>query len=196
MSEETVAASAATAPSKSPGWLRALEIVVGLILIFTAFYVWVYPVIAELTYVFIFGIVLVILGISRFISGFAAKNLTTGIRILLIIVGILAVVIGFYAIAYPLVGAFTLVYFFAFALLFLGFDRLALAGTAKEAEKGTWLKYLAIIVGVLAIIISFVILLYPGFGIALIFVLISLQLFLLGIELVAAGITGMNLLKI
>lgn len=196
MSEETVSAPAATAISKSPGWLRALEIVVGIILIFTAFYVWVYPGIATLTYVFIFGIVLVILGISRFIAGFAAKNLTTGIRILLIIVGILAVIIGFYALAYPLVGAITLVYFFAFALLFLGFDRLALAGTAKGAEEGTWLKYLSIIVGIFAIIISFAILLYPGFGLALVFVLISLQLFLLGIELLAAGITGMNLLKI
>ena len=195
MSDETVTAPAATAISKSPGWLRALEIVVGLILIFTAFYVWVYPGIATLTYVFIFGIVLVILGISRFIAGFAAKNLTTGIRILLIIVGILAVVIGFYALAYPLVGAITLVYFFAFALLFLGFDRLALAGTAK-AEEGNWLKYLSIIVGIFAIIISFAILLYPGFGLALVFVLISLQLFLLGIELLAAGITGMNFLKI
>jgi len=196
MSEETVTAPAATSISKSPGWLRALEIVVGLILIFTAFYVWVYPGIATLTYVFIFGIVLVILGISRFIAGFAAKNLTTGIRILLIIVGILAVVIGFYALAYPLVGAITLVYFFAFALLFLGFDRLALAGSVKGAEEGTWLKYLSIIVGIFAIVISFAILLYPGFGLALVFVLISLQLFLLGIELLAAGITGMNLLKI
>lgn len=195
MSDETVIAPAAAAISKSPGWLRALEIVVGLILIFTAFYVWVYPGIATLTYVFIFGIVLVILGISRFIAGFAAKELTTGIRILLIIVGILAVIIGFYALAYPLVGAITLVYFFAFALLFLGFDRLALAGTAKGTD-GTWLKYLSIIVGIFAIIISFAILLYPGFGLALVFILISLQLFLLGIELLAAGITGMNLLKI
>jgi uncharacterized membrane protein HdeD (DUF308 family) len=195
MSEETVSAPATLLIGRSPGWLRALEVVVGLILIFTAFYVWVYPGIAELTYIFIFGIVLVILGISRFISGFAAKNLTTGIRILLIIVGILAVVTGFYALAYPLVGAVTIAFFFAFSLLFLGFDRLALAGTAK-AEDGSWMKYLAIIVGIFAIIVSFAILLYPGFGIALIFILISLQLFLLGIDLLAAGITGMSLIRL
>jgi len=194
MSEETVSAPATPLIGRSPGWLRALEVVVGLILIFTAFYVWVYPGIAELTIIFIFGIVLVILGISRFISGFAAKNLTTGIRILLIIVGILAVLIGFYALAYPLVGAVTMAFFFAFSLLFLGFDRLALAGTAKE--DGSWMKYLAIIVGIFAIIVSFAILLYPGFGIAFIFILISLQLFLLGIELLAAGITGMSLIRL
>ncbi|HUU74602.1 MAG TPA: DUF308 domain-containing protein [Methanoregulaceae archaeon] len=195
MSDETVVTSAAGAFSKSPGWLRALEVIAGIILILIAFYVWVYPGIATLTYVYIFGIALIIIGFARFIAGFVAKNLTTGIRILMIIVGILAVAIGFYAIAYPLVGAITMVYFFAFAMLFLGFDRLALAGTAGAAEEANWLKYLSIIVGVFSIIISFVILLYPGFGLALIFVLISLQLFLLGIELIAAGITGLSLLK-
>ena len=102
----------AVSPGKSPGWLRVLETVVGIILVCTALYVWVYPAIAIEVYVLLFAIALIILGGMRFISGFAAQNLATALRVLFIIVGILLVVIGAYALAYPLIGALTLVYFF------------------------------------------------------------------------------------
>jgi uncharacterized membrane protein HdeD (DUF308 family) len=183
-------------PGKSPGWLRVLEIVVGIILVCTALYVWVYPAIAIEAYVLLFAIALLILGCMRVISGIAAQNLAAALRVLFIIVGILLVVIGGYALAYPLIGALTLVYFFAFGLLFTGFDRIALSGTKKNTGTRTWLTYLTIIAGIFAVIISLAILFYPGFGLALVFILISLELFLLGIELLAAGITGITLLTL
>jgi uncharacterized membrane protein HdeD (DUF308 family) len=183
-------------PGKSPGWLRVLGIVAGIILVCTALYVWVYPAIAIEAYIILFAIALIILGVIRFISGFAAQNLATALRVLFIIVGILLVVIGAYALAYPLIGALTLIYFFAFGLLFTGFDRIALSGTIKSTGTGSWLKYLTIIAGIFAIIVSLAILFYPGFGLALVFILISLELFLMGIELLAAGVTGMALLKL
>ncbi len=183
-------------PGKSPGWLRVLEIVAGIILVCTALYVWLYPAVAIEVYVLLFAIALLILGCMRIISGIAAQNLATALRVLFIIVGILLVVIGGYALAYPFIGALTLVYFFAFALLFTGFDRIALSGTEKCTEPRTWLMYLTIIAGIFAVIISLAILFYPGFGLALVFLLISLELFLLGTELVAAGITGITLLKL
>ncbi len=183
-------------PGKSPGWLRVLEIVAGIILVCTALYVWVYPAVAIEVYVLLFAIALLILGCMRIISGIAAHNLATALRVLFIIVGILLVFIGGYALAYPFIGALTLVYFFAFGLLFTGFDRIALSGTEKCTGTRTWLMYLTIIAGIFAVIISLAILYYPGFGLALVFLLISLELFLLGTELVAAGITGITLLKL
>ncbi len=182
-------------PGKSPGWLRILEIVAGIVLVCTALYVWVYPAIAIEVYILLFAVALLILGCLRIISGIAAQNLVTALRVLFIVVGILLVVIGAYALAYPFVGALTLVYFIAFGLLFTGFDRIALSGTKKSAGTGRWLTYLSIIAGIIAVIISLAILFYPGFGLALVFILISLALFLLGIEFFAAGITGITLLK-
>ncbi|MDD1719417.1 MAG: DUF308 domain-containing protein [Methanoregulaceae archaeon] len=184
-----------TSSKGSPGWLRVLEILAGLVLIFTSLYVWVYPGIAALTYVFIFGIALVFLGIARIGGAFFFTAASGGMRILAGIIGVLCVVIGFYAAAFPLVGALTMAYFFAFALMMAGIDRLALAGSAGgAADAPSWLKYLSIFAGLVALIVSFAIILYPGFGVALVFVLISLEIFLLGIELVASGATGRNVI--
>lgn len=180
----------------TPGWLRALEIIAGLILVFTSLYVWVYPGVAALTYVFIFGIGLIFLGFARIGAAIFYSAGPGGMRVLAGIIGILCVIIGAYAVASPIVGAATLVYFFAFALMFAGIDRLVLAGSVKEgADTPSWLKYLTIIAGIFALIISFAVILYPGLGLALIFILISLEMFLLGIELIASGVVGKKLIQ-
>lgn len=183
-------------PRKPPGWVRVLEMIVGIILVCTALYVWVYPAVAIEAYVLLFAIALIILGCMRIISGIATRDLATLIRALFIIVGILLVAIGAYAIAYPVIGALTLVYFFAFGLLFAGFDRIALTVPKKSTRAGTWLSYLTIIAGVFAVVVSLAILFYPGFGLGLLFILASLELFLLGIDLLASGIMGIKFLKL
>ncbi len=180
-----------------PGWLRALEIISGIILVVLSLLVWGYPLIAGLTTVFVFGLALIILGTMRMGQGIFEQTLGGGLRGFLVILGILLVGIGLYAIAFPVGGALTLIFFFAFALMLAGIDRLVLAGSGWPGP-GTprWVSYLSFIAGIFAVVVGFVALLYPGFGAALLFVIISIAILILGMELIVTGIRGRKIAPI
>jgi uncharacterized membrane protein HdeD (DUF308 family) len=187
----------ANAGEPLPGWLRALEIIAGIILVVLSFMVWGFPIIAGLTVVFIFGLALIVLGTMRMGEGIFDQALTSGMRALLVLLGILLVGIGLYAIAAPLGGALTMIYFFAFALMLAGVDRLALAGGGRQGpELPSWARYFSIIAGIFAIIAAFIVLIFPGFGAALLFVIISIAILILGIELIVSGIRGQGITPI
>jgi uncharacterized membrane protein HdeD (DUF308 family) len=180
-----------------PGWLRALEIIAGMILVVLSVMVWGFPLIAGLTFVFIFGLALFVLGTMRMGQGVFDQSLSGGMRALLVILGILLVGIGLYAIAAPLGGALTMIYFFAFALMLAGVDRLALAGAGRQGpELPSWVRYFSILAGIFAIIAAFIVLFFPGFGAALLFVIISIAVLILGMELIVSGIRGREITPI
>jgi len=193
---ETTPLSGNAGPA-SPGWLRALEIIAGIILVVLSFMVWGFPIIAGLTVVFIFGLALIVLGTMRMGEGIFDQALNSGMRALLVLLGILLVGIGLYAIAAPLGGALTMIYFFAFALMLAGVDRLALAGGGRQGpELPSWARYFSIIAGIFAISAAFIVLIFPGFGAALLFVIISIAVLILGIELIVSGIRGRGITPI
>lgn len=179
------------ASAKPPGWLRALELIAGVILILVAFLVWVYPLVAILAVETFFAVALIFLGFARLFGGINAKNLNGGLRALMVLAGLILLGVGMVALAFPVAGVLTLVYFFAVALLFAGIERLAVGGMAGTGPA--WIKYLTLAIAVLVLVISFAILVFPAFGLELIFILISVQLLLLGIELLAAGVTGKSI---
>ena len=179
----------ANAGHPQPGWLRALEIIAGIILVVLSFTVWGFLLIAGLTFVFIFGLALIVLGTLRMGEGIFDQALTGGMRALLVLLGILLVGIGLYAIAAPLGGALTMIAFFAFALMLAGVDRLALTGGGRPGpEVPSRARYFSILAGICAIIAAYIVLIVPGFGAALLFVIISIAVLILGIELVVSGI--------
>lgn len=174
-----------------PGWLRALELIAGVILIVVAILVWVHPLVAILAVETFFAVALIFLGFARLFCGITAKNINGGLRALMILTGMILLVVGIVALVFPVAGVLTLVYFFAIALLFAGIERLAVGGTAGTGPA--WIKYLTLAIAILVLLISSAILVFPAFGLELIFILISVQLLLLGIELLAAGITGKSI---
>lgn len=175
----------------APGWLRALEIIGGIVLVILSFLVWGFPLIAGLTFVFIFGLALIVLGTMRMGEGIFDRSLSQGLRALMVILGIILVGIGLFAIAAPLAGALTMIYFFAFALMLAGVDRLARAGGGKPgSESPAWTRYFSMLAGIFAILAGFIILFFPGFGAALLFVIIAIVVLILGIELIVSGIRG------
>jgi uncharacterized membrane protein HdeD (DUF308 family) len=162
-----------------------------------SFTVWGFRLIAGLTFVFIFGLALIALGTMRMGEGIFDQALTGGMRALLVLLGILLVGIGLYAIAAPLGGALTMIAFFAFALMLAGVDRLALAGGGRQGTAmPSRARYFSILAGICAIIAAFIVLIVPGFGAALLFVIISIAVLILGIELVVSGIRGRGITPI
>ena len=94
----------ATTGVKQAAWLRILEIILGIIVIVIGGYVIAFPGVAILTLVFVLGIGLFVLGITRIFGAFAS-GVSGGIRVLSLIIGILAIILGIYVVAYPGVGA-------------------------------------------------------------------------------------------
>ena len=176
--------SAATG-EKQKTWLRILEIILGLIVLILGGYVLAYPGVAILTLVFVLGIGLFVLGITRIFGAFAS-GVSGGMRVLSLIIGILAIILGFYVVAYPAAGALTLIFFLGFGLLLSGMEALAIAGSGGLGAG----KAASIALGVIAIILAFIVLFYPGVALGTLVLLLAISFVILGIEAIISGIRG------
>jgi uncharacterized membrane protein HdeD (DUF308 family) len=90
--------------------------------------------------------------------------------------------------AYPVAAAIVVVFFLGFALLMNGFARIV-DGITNKANKG-WVRGFTIGVGILAVIISVMILASPVFGAVFAGLIIAMALLIIGIQMVAAGVSG------
>jgi uncharacterized membrane protein HdeD (DUF308 family) len=99
-----------------------------------------------------------------------------------VILAIIALILAAVVIVNPLIyGTLTLVYLLGLALLFAG---IALA--ARGTPGG-------IIVGIIAVILGFVVIVFPGLGIGLAIALLAIALIVIGLEAIVAGIAGRQL---
>ncbi|HYA33709.1 MAG TPA: DUF308 domain-containing protein [Candidatus Bathyarchaeia archaeon] len=163
---------------KSSTGLRILEIIAGLIILVLGGYVVVHPGVAIATLILFLAIALIILGVAYFIRVFA-KGISGWQRVLNLILSILAIIIAAFVIDNPLVyGSLTLVYLLGLALLFAGIASAA-RGTAGS-----------IVVGILGIIIGFVVIIFPGLGLATLVLLLAVFLVIFGLECIISGILG------
>lgn len=175
----------ATTGEKQKAWLRILEIILGIIVLILAGYVLAYPGIAILSLIFVLGIGLFILGITR-IAGAFAPGVPSGMRVLSVIIGVIAIILAIYVVAYPAAGALTLIFFLGFGLLLSGMEALALGGSFGSGAG----KTASIVLGVIAIILAFVVLLYPGVALGTLVFLLAISFVILGIEAIVSGIVG------
>ena len=163
---------------KSSMWLRILEIVAGLIILVLGGYVIAYPGVAVATLIFFLAVALIVLGIAYFVRVFA-KGITGWRRLLNLILSVLAIIIAAAVIDNPFIyGSLTLVYLLGLALLFAG-----IASAARGTAGG-------IVVGILGIIIGFVVIIFPGLGLATLVLLLAVFLVIFGLESIISGIMG------
>ena len=176
--------SAATG-EKQKAWLRILEIILGIIVLILAGYVLAYPGIAILTLVFVLGVGLIVLGITRIAAAFAS-GISSGMRVLSLIIGVLAIILAIYVVAYPAAGALTLIFLLAFGLLLSGMEAIAVGGSiGSKASKAA-----SIVLGVIGIILAFIVLFYPGVALGTLVLLLAISFVILGIEAIVSGILG------
>jgi len=175
---------------KAPSWLRALDIVFGLIAIILSLVVLAYQELAILTLIFILSIALLIIGIARVIIGISAKYLSDGLRALNVGTGILALVVALVALLYPELATQMLIYLLSFALLINGIVRLVISGFAKAFPS--WLRGLLAVVGLLTIVLSVIVFVSPAMGELTLIFLLSINFLLNGIARILSGITGIR----
>src|SRR5687768_7835931 len=105
------------AETKSPGWMRAVQIGLGIIALILSAYVLAFPAMTFVTIVYVLGIVLLIVGIERVISGIfehspgASRWGSVGL-------GILVIIIALIVMAFPISTGVFLLILLAIALLF------------------------------------------------------------------------------
>ncbi|HVP15997.1 MAG TPA: DUF308 domain-containing protein [candidate division Zixibacteria bacterium] len=174
-------------PLKQPGWLRALEILTGLLAIVMGVLVLVYPDWAMSTLIALLSIGLFFVGI-RSISLVGYGSLSRGLRALSVISGIIDLILAVVVLVVPGYGLLTLLILVSVGLLMYGFGRIFLASELKTPFG--WQRGMMVAVGVLDIILSIVVLLLPGYALATLVVVLSVALLVSGVEMIISGATG------
>lgn len=171
--------------TKSPGWMRAAQIALGVIALVLSVYILAYPVLTFVTIVLLLGIVLFVVGIERIIQGIVAPGKSRWGTIGL---GILVLIISIIVMAFP--GAFGvfLIILLAIGLLFDGIARVYHGATDKT--RGRWSRIFSIAAGVIEIVLSLTILAAPVIGAELVSFLLAIALLIVGIQIIVAGVTG------
>ena len=174
--------------TKAPGWLRAFDIIFGLIAVILSVVVLAYQELAILTLIFVLSIVLLVTGIARIFTGIFAKYLSDGVRALNFGIGLVAIVLGLAAMFYPNLTQQVLIYILSFVLLLNGVARLVIGGFGRAFPK--WLRGFFAVVGILTIILAVVVFVYSEFGFLTLVLMLSFTFMFNGIARIIQGITG------
>lgn len=173
---------------KAPGWLRAVVIGLGIIVVILSIYALAYPGAAFVSLVLILGIILFIVGIEKIISGIflpiKGRWATIGL-------GILVLIFAGFVIAYPGFATWIITIFIGIALLFSGAASIAQAFSGRESG---WKKAFLIGVGALLIILGIMVLVSPVFGAQFAGFVIAIGLLIAGIQMIAVGATGRKMM--
>ncbi len=172
---------------KQPGWLRALEILTGILTIVFGVLVLVYPGWAIETLVLLISIGLFFAGI-RAIALVGVSSLSVGLRALSVMTGIICLIASGIVVLSPGYGVATLLTFVSFGLMVYGFGRISL-GTALEGAPG-WNRAMSVVVGVLDLIASVAVLLLPSVALLTLAVILSVVLVVSGVEMIISGAIG------
>ena len=177
-----------TSMDKAPGWLRAVQIGLGIIVVILSIYALAYPGAAFVSLVIILGIILFIVGIEKIISGIflpiKGRWATIGL-------GILVLIFAGFVIAFPGFTTWIITVFIGIALLFGGAASIAQGFSGKESG---WKRAFLIGVGALLIIIGIMVLVSPVFGAQFAGFVIAIGLLIAGIQMIAVGATGRKMM--
>jgi len=170
---------------RSPTWMRALRIGIGVVSIALSLMTITYPGLAVGTAVLFVSIILLIIGIEQIAGGlFLYRNH----RAAHAGIGILVIALAAAAVGFPIFAVFVVITLAAVALLFSGISNV-LAGIGNRNDP-SWARAVNIGVGALAVAISGIALISPFFGILLVAVMMAVALLVYGMRLIALGISG------
>ena len=171
--------------SDSPGWKRGVLIGLGVLAIILSILVFIHPGMTVTTIVYLAGIILIIVGIEKIISGIFVANKSRWGTVGL---GVLALIFGSIAVGYPVSTGVFVIIMLGIGLLFAGISHVV-NGLGNKESPG-WARGFSIGAGALAIAISFLVMASPLAGAAFVSVFLGIALLIIGIEIIAVGWTG------
>ncbi len=171
-------------PQKSPGWIRAVQIGLGILTIALSIFALVHPGVTFISIVWILTVVLFFVGIEEIIVGIFSPRKSRWSTIGL---GVLVLIFAAIAMSYPVAAAITIVLFIGIAFLINGVARIIEGFSGKHSGIS---RAFLIGVGIMAIALSVVVLASPLFGAVLAGTVIGIGLLITGIQMIFTGIQG------
>jgi uncharacterized membrane protein HdeD (DUF308 family) len=171
--------------SNSPGWKRGALIGLGAIAIVLSILVFIHPGRTVVSIIYLAGIILIIVGIEKIISGIFVANKSRWATVGL---GVLAIIFGIIAVGYPISTAVFVIIMLGIGLLFAGISHVV-SGLGNKQSPG-WARGFSIGTGALAIALSILVMASPYAGAVFASVFLGIALLIIGIEIIAVGWTG------
>jgi len=170
----------------TPGWLRALRIIFGLIAIVASLYVLSSPGFAVYTLVLLLSLAMIMIGISKLARGLSHRLFSKAHRVIDVVAGMLGIILGFAVLSFPLMGAVTLIFLLAIATMVYGIGSVVIGAMAGRLPK--WVRALLVIAGLLAVVFSLIVFAEPAIGALTLIVILSVSLMVNGIESILSAI--------
>ena len=171
--------------SKSPGWLRAAQIGLGVIAVIISISILVFPALTVVSLVILVAIILLVVGIEKVLSGIIIPSKSRWGTIGL---GIIVIILSIIVLSFPVGTTAFLIILLAIALLIDGMARV-IHGIADKTSR-SWSRIFRIVAGVIAIALALMIIASPVIGAALVGILLGISLLIIGIEIIARGVSG------
>ncbi|MGC2425497.1 MAG: DUF308 domain-containing protein [Nitrososphaeraceae archaeon] len=169
---------------KSPGWVRAAQIGLGVLTIALSIFALAFPASTFISIIWILAVVLFFVGIEEIIVGIFSPRKSRWSSIGL---GILVLIFAGIAMSFPVTAAITIIIFIGIAFLINGIARIIEGFSGKHSGIS---RAFLIGVGILAIALSVAVLASPFFGARLGGMIIGIGLLITGIQMIFAGIQG------
>ena len=175
---------------KIPNWLRGLYIIIGLITVALGIVVLLMPSVAIETLAFLLYLALLFVALGRMLIGTMFKDLPRGLRIINVVAGLalLGIAIMVLAYQYPFFATAVMISLLALGLLIDGITRIAIGGFAKILAN--WVRASLVVGGILTVILSIVVLVFPDVAVLTLVFLLSIGLIWSGADAIFAGATG------
>src|SRR5262249_23935686 len=171
--------------SDSPGWKRGVLIGLGVLAIILSILVFIHPGMTVTAIVYLAGIILIIVGIEKIISGIFVANKSRWGTVGL---GVLALIFGSIAVGYPVSTGVFVIIMLGIGLLFAGISHVV-NGLGNKESPGRAGGF-SIGAGALAIVLSFLVMASPYAGAVFVSIFLGIALLIIGIEIIAVGWTG------
>src|SRR5919112_1376112 len=168
---------------KSPGWVRAVQIGLGVLTIALSIFALAFPATTFISIIWIL-VVLFFVGIEEIIVGIFSPRRSKWSTIGL---GILVLIFAGIAMSFPVATAITIIISIGIAFLINGIARIIEGFSGKHSGIS---RAFLIGVGILAIVLSVSVLASPFFGARLAGIIIAIGLLITGIQMIYAGILG------
>lgn len=188
MSEPTRRPSQFPGLVKAPNSLRIMQIIVGAIMLVLAGIVLTFPGFAIFLVALWLSISLLFGGIEGIIMGIGATHMSKGWRAISIGIGAVAIGLSIAVFSFPTAAALTLVLLLSIALLFLGAGGIA-KGVSERRMPG-WARIMFVAAGAITLGLSILVMMFPVYGLSVLFVFIAAALTVNGVSHIIAGITG------
>jgi uncharacterized membrane protein HdeD (DUF308 family) len=170
--------------SKSPGWLRSVQIGLGALTIGVSIFALAFPAFTYISVVWVLAVVLLFVGIEQIIVGIFSPRKSRWSSVGL---GVLVLIFAGIAMSYPVAAAITIVVFIGIAFLINGIARIIEGVSGKHSGPS---RAFMIGVGIMAVALSAAMLVSPFFGAILAGVIIGIGLLITGVQMIFAGIQG------